>query len=58
MPDVTFSSFWDAPTLEMTQDENLVESLMDHEYSLKAQWQMFEKVMRKYPNVFPEKYVN
>jgi hypothetical protein len=58
MPDVDFPSFWDPSVIEMTQDESLIDSLVEYEAELLSAWDEFEKVLKKYTNVFPEKFCN
>ena len=58
LPDVGFSCLWDDHEFEMLQDECLVTYLQEYNTELECHWEFFENVLRKYPKIFPEKFIS
>ena len=54
MPDVKFFCHWPEGLVAATQDQNLVHYAREYKFELREEWTSLEKVLAKYPHVFPE----
>lgn len=57
MPDVQFTSSWTKEEMKATQDNQIINILSDYNSEIEVEWNMFKKVIIKYPEVFPGEFV-
>ena len=53
MPNVKFFCHWPKEMVDATQDSHLVTYATDYQKELRLEWQEFNEVMDKYPDIFP-----
>ena len=58
MPTVRFSCFWTQEEIDAIQSPKVVQALKEYRVEVVNEWYMFKKVIRKYPWIFQERYIN